>query len=435
MLASPDLCRTNAQYPRDRDTVYIEGMQLRALYRWFLVAVAGALVIGIELWLRHVRPFPTPKTPAGPEVLWTFETAWPGSIISSPTVDGDRIYVGVIRDAGLSPRGVVYALDRLSGKAVWSFDDDEKMLHMYSSPRVVGNRLYIGEGMHANFKCHLYCLDIRTGAMEWTFPVDGHIESTPGFAEGRVVFGAGDDGLWAVDAVHGTKLWRHGDGLHVDSNPEIVGSRVYAGSGVSRRFQAPAVFCVDLENGREVWRTPTDLPAWGSPAVDNDRLYIGLGNGRLDRSSESPAGAVLCLDARSGNRIWRQPMPDVVMSQPAVADKRIFVTCRDGACYALAREDGHVLWQTSLGSALVTVPKLVDGKMYLIASGGIVAALNPETGAEMWRFDVSAHAKTEVKLFSSPAVVADGNGHNVLYFGVELLTPGGRAGSVYALRD
>src|SRR5262245_32885696 len=156
-------------------------MPIRTWLCWLLVAVACAVLLGAELWLRHVRPEPKPP-PAALEVVWFFETEQAGSIISSPCVDGDRIYVGVIRYSGLSPRGAVYALDRVSGKAIWSFDDDEKMLHMFSSPQVSGNRLYIGEGMHANFECKLYCLDVRTGMKEWTFPATSHIESTPAIA-------------------------------------------------------------------------------------------------------------------------------------------------------------------------------------------------------------------------------------------------------------
>ena len=407
-------------------------MHFRTWYCWLLVVLAGAGLIAAEFWLRHARPDPSP---VGPEVLWTFETPQAGSIISSPWVDGERIYVGVIRDAGLSPQGAVYALDRTTGKAVWSFDDEGEMQHMYSSPRVWGNRLFIGEGMHANVKCKLYCLDERNGTKEWSFPVDGHIESTPVIADGKVIFGAGDDGLWAVDSARGNRIWRYGQEIHVDSTVAVSGQRVFAGSGVSRRFNNPGVFCVGLADGHEIWNVPTDLPAWGSPLVTGGRLYIGLGHGRLDRSLESPAGAVLCLNAETGQRLWRRELPDAVMTQPVPAGDWIVVNCRDGACYALSRDDGRIVWKRPLGSALVTNPVLKDGRLYVVASDGIVAALDPESGAEVWRFNVAEHARAKVLLFSSPAVVTEADGGHVLYFGAELETPGGRVANLYALRE
>jgi outer membrane protein assembly factor BamB len=281
----------------------------------------------------------------------------------------------------------------------------------------------------------LYCLDIASGTKKWAFPAQGHIESTPCVSDGLVVFGAGDDGLRALDAFTGNKRWRYGNELHVDSTPFVTGGRVFAGSGVSRRYRNSAVFCVDLAGGTEVWRAPVDLPAWGSPIVDADRLFIGLGHGRLDRSLEASAGALLCLDARTGHRLWQTAFPDAVMARPELAADRVFVNCRDGNCYALDRADGGILWTAALGSPLVTNPTLVDGKLFVVASRGLVAALDPDTGIEIWRFDVAGHARADVNLFSSPAVMRDANGRPLIYFGAELVTPAGRVASLYALRE
>src|SRR5438132_942554 len=128
-------------------------------------------------------------------VMWTFEPPERGAIVSSPLVAGERIYVSIIHDAGLATYGAVYCLERGTGKPIWKFDNDGRMLHMYSSPCLADGRLYVGEGMHQNFSCKLYCLDAAMGQKLWHFETAGHIESTPCVADGRVFFGAGDDGL------------------------------------------------------------------------------------------------------------------------------------------------------------------------------------------------------------------------------------------------
>lgn len=401
---------------------------------WLVAGALGALLLGAELWLRHVRPDATGKQPSELEVLWFFETPENGSIVSSPCVIDDRVYFGAIRDTGLAPRGAVIALNRTTGKPVWTFDDGGEMIHMYSSPFVLGNRLYIGEGMHANFTCKLYCLDAGNGKKEWSFPVGGHIESTPHVDAGRVYFGAGDAGLFALDEVSGKRVWHFDKSLHVDSNPAVVGGRVYAGSGVSRRFQETAVFALDADTGTELWRVPVDLPAWGSPLVDEQRVFIGLGHGGLDRSVDKPIGAVLCLDSMTGQRLWRQPLPDAVMTRPVRTETGLCVTCRDGNCYLLDQADGHVIWQKNLGSAILTTPTLLDDKLYVVASAGLVACLDPVTGESRWSFNVAAHARSSVRLYSSPAVAADGAGRHCIYFGAELVTPAGRVPTLYALR-
>ena len=112
-------------------------------------------------------PTPRPGTTEADHVVWTFEQVERGAIVSSPLVADDRLYVGAIRDAGLSTSGAVYCLNRETGKVLWQFDDDGEMQHMYSSPCLADGRLYIGEGMHANQVCKFYCLDAASGRKLW----------------------------------------------------------------------------------------------------------------------------------------------------------------------------------------------------------------------------------------------------------------------------
>src|SRR5262249_13196297 len=103
------------------------------------------------------------ETPPGVEVIWMFEVPERGAIVSSPLVVGDQIFVGVIHDTGVKSRGAVYCVKRDTRRVVWSFDDRGKMLPMYSSPCLANGRILIGEGMHSDYVCKLYCLDAQTG--------------------------------------------------------------------------------------------------------------------------------------------------------------------------------------------------------------------------------------------------------------------------------
>src|SRR5262249_6892068 len=143
-------------------------------------------------------------------------------------------------------------------------------------------------------------------------------------ADGAVFFGAGDAGLIAVDAVTGAKKWQFAGTWHIDSSPAVAGGHVFVGSGVSRRFKDTILFCLEGSDMSVIWRVPVDLPAWGSPVVDGDQVFFGLGNGRLQRSDERPAGALMCLNAASGHELWRCPTSDGVLARPAVDRKRVF---------------------------------------------------------------------------------------------------------------
>ncbi len=354
-------------------------------------------------------------------VAWRFQPNQPSWIASSPLVAGGRVYVGAVHGAAFRS-GAVYCLDADSGKEVWHFNDGGKMVDVFSSPCLADGRLYVGEGFHQNAGCKLYCLDAATGRKLWDFATPSHTEATPCVSCGKVYCGAGDGGLYCLDAATGKERW-HLEGLHVDANPVVAGGRVYGGSGVGDLYKETALFCLDAETGKEQWRIPTDLPVWGMPAVAGGFVYAGVGNGNFMESAEKPAGAVLCLAAATGKRVWRYDVADAVLTQVAADGERVYFGSRDGSCYALERKEGKLVWKVGLGSPVVASPALVPGEggasLYALGSAGRVCRLDAATGQVEWRFDVAKDAKQEadaVQLFSSPCVVPGADGRRV-YFG------------------
>jgi outer membrane protein assembly factor BamB len=232
-------------------------------------------------------------------------------------------------------------------------------------------------------------------------------------------------------------LWHFVDLFHFDSNPAVVGTQLFAGSGVSRRCKEPQVFCLDTRDGRVLWRMPTDLPAWGSPAVEGADVFIGLGNGRLLRGPEpreQPAGALLCLGAATGQPRWRYPVPDAVFVTPAVDRSHVYFGSRDGGCYCLDRAKGTRRWWADLGSPVMTRPAIVAGRVYAVASSGPVVCLDARTGEVIWTFDVAGTTETKPQLLSSPVVVEDEAGRRI-YFGSELKTSVQSAAVLFCLRE
>jgi outer membrane protein assembly factor BamB len=168
---------------------------------------------------------------------------------------------------------------------------------------------------------------------------------------------------------------------------------------------------------------PSDLPVWGMPSVAGGFVYAGVGNGNFMESAEKPAGAVLCLEAATGKRLWRYDVADAVLTHAAVGAERVYFGSRDGSCYALGRKEGKLVWKVGLGSPVLASPALVAGEggasLYVLGSAGRVCRLEAATGQVEWRFDVAKDAKQDadaVQLFSSPCVVTGGEGRRV-YFG------------------
>jgi outer membrane protein assembly factor BamB len=371
-------------------------------------------------------------------VKWVFRPRNRGSITSSPLVNGDVVYIGAAHQRGFSQRGGLYCLDRQTGKERWVFDGGGEMKPVFSSPCIADGRLYVGEGFHQDSACRLFCLNAKDGTKLWDFPTASHTESSPCVEGGRVFFGAGDDGIYCIDAVTGKERW-HFRGLHVDSSPAVVGERVYASSGYGR----PEIFCLDAKSGEVRWRNVVNVPAFASPVVDGGHVFFGLGTGDLLTSTDSPAGALLCVDAKDGSMVWRFDVPDAVHGKPAVDSHRVFFGSRDGNLYCLDRHVGQLQWKRALGSPSVTAPALAPfpqgpSAVYAIGTGGAVCCLDPANGQQNWVMNIRNSSEGNPQLVSSPAAVndqIDGRARHRLYIGVWLNDPLGSIAAVYCLED
>jgi outer membrane protein assembly factor BamB len=368
----------------------------------------------------------------GVSVAWTFTPTEPGAFLSSPVIAGDRVYVAALHGTGLSTYGAVYCLDAASGEQRWKFDNDGEMKQVFCTPVVAHDRLFIGEGLHEDGECKFYCLDAVTGQKLWERQTTSHTESNPCIAGDCVVFGAGDDGIYCCDCGSGDVRWHFQDAIHVDAGPVAANGRLYFGSGVSRLFKTSAIYCLDIAQAQVLWRWDTDLPVWSSPAVVESRVIFSLGNGKLDKSALSPAGALLCVDAETGEKLWRYDVGDAVLGRPVVNGSDVFFGSRDRNCYCVNWRDGSPRWKMDLGSPIVTAPACSDGKLFVVPSEGPFFCLDAEQGTIRWSFNLAAHAGATPRLFSSP--VMDEANHRVL-FGTGLQRSLLTKASLYSLHD
>jgi outer membrane protein assembly factor BamB len=424
-----------------RPTMPAEGVVLGILALAFIylgASVGGELEAAVQ-GRASDAPGGDPVLHVKKEVAWKSEDFEPkaGNISSSPLVEGERIFVGAFHQAGFSSFGAVYCLDRATGKRLWKFDDDGDMKPVFSSPCLADGRLYIGEGFHQDFNCKFYCLNAETGQKIWDFQTTSHTESSPAVAGDRVFFGAGDDGLYCLDAKTGKEVW-HFTGLHVDTNPTVSGHRLFAGSG----YGTHAIFCLDTKTGEPIWMRQgpeegIDLPSFASPtAAGSHQVFFGLGNGDFISSDANPAGALLCVDSKTGQTIWRfDKVSDAVHGKPAVDSRHVYFGSRDGSCYCLARKDSQLVWKQQLGSPIVA--SVVLGHclscgacpgLYVAASGGKVFCLGPNTGQVNWMFPVGKSLQAEAQLLSTPALVL---GHSEAGEATRLYFGAGLKGSLY----
>jgi outer membrane protein assembly factor BamB len=376
-------------------------------YRSLAVLSVLAALVGLVV-LQFPLPVPAPPpAPREPALLWAFEPPHAAGFVATPTVTDDAVYLTAVRHSGLRFTGAVYCVDLATGQQRWRFDDDGDMRASASAPTLAGGRLFVGDGMHADAPCRVYCLDPNTGQKLWEHETEDHVESTPAVHFDQVFVGVGNGGLVALDVFTGDLKWRFAPDLHVDATPWAEGGQVFVGSGPSRKFKRCEIAAVDDRTGQPVWRTPTDLPAWGSPRVANGRLFAGLGNGRLTepaRPPETPAGAILCLEAATGDELWRVRTPDAVFQRPTVADGNVYAGCRDGTLYAVRADTGAEVFRVAMGSAVIAPPAVADGRLFAVSMSGMLKCLSATDGQEVWRYDLAARTKMTPVVTAGPVV-------------------------------
>ena len=79
---------------------------------------------------------------------------------------------------------------------------------------------------------------------------------------------------------------------------------------------------------------------------------------------------VVCLNAKTGKKIWTFATKSRVDSSPAIAGERVYVGSNDGRFYVLELATGKKLWEFEAGSALSASPAIAAGRIVIGAQDG-----------------------------------------------------------------
>ncbi len=348
-------------------------------------------------------------SPTGLAMLWDYRQD-DTMVLSSPLVDGERVYCA---SALLDPSGTfgsVFCLDVDSGRKVWetflkSASPEIDFKGFFSSPALTadGKSLIIGQGLHIDDNSELVCLDAATGRINWMVPTPLHVESSPAIEGDIVVVGAGavEDAathkpkgdpegrghpgyVFGVRISDGKELWRF-PLIDPESSPAIHDGVAYIGSGLNGSGVAALKIAGGLsEEERLVWKADTPFPATGSVTLFENMVLIGCGNGDFVFASPNPEGMVMALDRETGKELWSVPMPDAVLGTIAVRDEIAVCPVRNGEIVALdLKQKGAELWRTQIGKngrPALAGPAFTGSRIYATTSDGNMAVLDAKSG-------------------------------------------------------
>ncbi len=296
---------------------------------------------------------------------------------SSPVLLGPRVWITTATDGDRSLRAV--ALDRESGRAVHDIEifrlDSKPRLHSKNTPAsptplLEPGRVYVhfgslgtaclsaddGKvlwrtrelkfehghgpgGSPASFKDLLIIncdgndrqfvvgLEKETGRVRWRSDREGRMAySTPLVIRAAgvdQVVSTGGDRVISYDPATGREIWRseYSGGYSLVPRPIFGGGLVFVVSGYDR----PVLYAIRPEGKGDVtathvaWKLDRGAPHNPSPLLVGDRLLV-----------LSDRGILTCLQAATGEEVWRQRLEGDYSASPVHAGGRIYLQSEEG---------------------------------------------------------------------------------------------------------
>ena len=334
-------------------------------------------------------------------------------ICSSPTVDGDHVYIVTNRcevlcldvhgQAGGQNRGpftdeaqyvagpgkTPIAQGPNDADILWRFDMRQELgafpqKQTSGSVLVVGDKLFVNtsNGVDSNLtRKHLpspncpaiICLDKNTGKLlaversgisrrtwicNWSSPAYGVIAGRP-----TVVMGGGDGYCYGFSTEIGPS--QEPPAPAAPGDPPLVPTLKELWRFDCNPPQR------HVKNGKPLQYGAPDGPSFvaASPVVSGDRVYIAIGQ---EPDQASGRGALNCIaplsltgDISAAGRAWCNPGVGLSDSTASVGGGLVYLADLSGAVHCLDGADGHELWKYDTQAGLYGSTLLADGKVYV----------------------------------------------------------------------
>jgi len=353
------------------------------------------------------------------------------NVVYVSTVPGDSevFYTG-------GGKGIVYALDALTGNVLWQFDTTTD--NLWGNPRINSGGgvwypfsvdddgyLYFGTGNAGawpgtvvdgtpypngssrpgsnDYASSMVSLDPATGQVRWFYNAQPHdlldhdFQLTPIIAnvtvdgqERKVAIGAGKSGtVVAADADSGEVLWEVEVGQHnefddiqeipegetIESLPGVIG-----GVETAMAYSDGVVFVPVINLATQ----------FTSTGFVNDSFDITAATGEL-----------VALNAADGTVKWKVEIPTMNVGSATVANDVVFTSGLDGVLRGFNVETGELLWSYQASSGFNAPPSIAGDMLIVAASAPLIP---PATGAEAT--PAGAEAATPETTEQVPALIA-----------------------------
>ena len=268
----------------------------------------------------------------------------------TPVTDGKSVYA-------LFATGDLAAFSR-DGDLLWyralarDYPDITNQVGMAASPVLAGQTLLLPlENAGDSFALGV---DVKTGRNRWKVPRRRDINwVTPIVTrfQGKTAALFQTSGeITAYDAGNGEVLWSYkGNNLGSIPSPAILDDLVIVPGKPSLALRVSEGGTPEV-----VWKSSKLAAAFASPVVYKGRIYALTGVG------------VACLDAATGQEIWRERLGKGFSASPIIADGKLYVAKEEGNTSVVQLGDKpKILANNALKEQLLATPAVANGAIYL----------------------------------------------------------------------
>lgn len=266
-------------------------------------------------------------------------------------------------------------LDTTGGKVLWA-NTDLKLMHENgpgSSPILVGDLLVFH--LDGSDTQSIVALDKRTGKPVWRTPRSGTMANHPQLRKSYAtpalvsvggmdqVLSQGADWLYAYDPIDGRELWKlkYGSlGFSLSSRAVVGHGRIYLCTGYSRSEVQAIQLPTKPDGGTpasptHAWKFAKGAPTMSSPLLVGDELYFVNDSG----------GMFTCLDAHTGQEIYRERLGGSHSASPLLADGLIHLASREGDVHVIRPgRQFHLVARNHLPGQIMASPAALGDALY-----------------------------------------------------------------------